>query len=91
MVRHDEEVERPGQLDRLTGIRGDLLSPCEPVGIAGREPRAEGACVHGERRVQVRVAEKRPRGEVAARVRRVRRLRGVNLFKFRLVGLTDVR
>ncbi len=86
MVCHDKKVERSGQLDRLTGIGGYFLSPREPVGIARSEPRAEGAGVHREPGVQMRVAEEGPRGEVAARIGRVIRLRGVDLFQVRLTG-----
>jgi hypothetical protein len=91
VVRHDEEVERPGELDRLAGVGRDLLAPCEPVGIAGGEPRPERPRVHGEPRVKMRVAEERACGEVAARVRRVRRPGGVDFFKFRLVDRTEAR
>ena len=84
VVGDHEEVERPRELHRLPGRRRDLLAPGEAVGVARRQPRTGRAGVHRERGVQVRVAEERPRWEIAARVRRVRRLRRQDPLEARL-------
>ena len=75
VVRDHEEVERPRELGPLPARRHDLLALGEAIGVLGRKPRAECARVHRERGVRVRVAEVRPRREIAPRVGRVRRLR----------------
>ena len=51
----------------------------ETVRVLRAEPATERAGIHRERRVQVRVAEERARGKVAAGVWRIRRLRGKGL------------
>jgi hypothetical protein len=53
-----------------------------------RQPKAPA--VHRERCVQMRVAEERTRGKIAARVRRVRRLGGKHLRGRFLVECADV-
>ena len=90
VVRDDEEVERARELHGLAAGGRDLLAAREPVGLAGREPRARGAGVHRERGVQVRVAEERPHREVAPRVRRVDGLLRERLLDGGLVGLAGV-
>ncbi len=72
MIGDDEEVERPRELGRLAAGGHDLLALGEVVGVARRQPGTEGARIHGERRVQVGVAEERPGWEVAACRWRVR-------------------
>ena len=72
VVGDDEEVERPRELRRLAAGGRDLLAPGEAIGVARRRAGAERAGIQRERRVQVRVAEERPRREVAVRVGRIR-------------------
>ena len=74
VIGHHEEVERTGELDLLAAGGGDLLALGEAIRVLRPEPGTERAGVHRERRVHMRVAEERPRGKVAARVRRVRAL-----------------
>ena len=79
VIGDHQEVERTRQLHRLAAGRRDLLAPGEAIGVARAEPRAEGAGVHRERRVQMRVAEERPRREIAAGIGRVGRFGRVDL------------
>jgi hypothetical protein len=74
MVGHDQKVERSGQLHLLAAGRRDLLAAGQTIGVGWVQTRAEGARVERDRSVEVRIAEERARGEVAARVRRVGRL-----------------
>ena len=69
VVGDHEEVERARELHRLAAGGGQLLAPGEAVGLLRPEPRAEGACIHRERRVQMRVAEERSRRESRGRHR----------------------
>ena len=74
VVRHDQKVQRAREFRRLATGRGDLFTAREPIGVTRSEPGAERAGVHRERGVEVGVSEQGPRGVVAARVGRVRRL-----------------
>src|SRR6185436_13332377 len=85
VIRHDEEVERPGQLGRLAVRGSDLLAPRETIGLPWSKSATEGARVHRKRSVQVRVAEEWPCRKISARVRRVWRLVGERLFCGRFV------
>ena len=85
VIGHDEKVERAGKLDRLTGVGSDLLASGEAVRVLGRQAGAERASVHGERRVQVRVAEQGQRREIAPRVGRIAGFRRKDLLEHRLV------
>jgi len=88
VVSHDKEIQRAGQFGRLTGVRRNLLSSCEAVGITGCEPGTERASVHGERGVQVCVSKERPRGEVTPGIRRIGRLCREHFFDLGLIGCT---
>ena len=89
VVGHHQEIERPGQ-PRGSPIEADDLLPLgEAVGVLRAEAAAEGPRVHRRRRVQVRVAEQRPRRVIAARVGRVRLLE--RLVGRLLVERADVR
>ena len=90
VVADHEEIERAGELHRLAAGGRHLLPAGEAIGIARAEPGAEGAGVHGGRRVEVRVTEVRTRGIVAARVGRVQRLARVHLRGLLLVELAGV-
>jgi hypothetical protein len=48
----------------LASVRDDLFAAREPIGVARVEARAERAGIHRERRMQMRVAEEWPHGEV---------------------------
>ena len=90
VIGHHEEIQRPRQLGALPARRHDLLALGETIGVLRAEPRAECARVHRKRGVRVRVAEVRPRREVAPRIGRVRRLGGKHLLGRRLVERADV-
>src|SRR4030095_9269429 len=91
VIRHDQEVERPRQLGRLTVRSGDLLAPCETISIPWSKSATEGARVHRKRSVQVRVAEERPCRKISARVGRVWRLVGERFFCGRFVERAGIR
>ncbi len=91
VIAHDDEIERARQLHALAARSRDLLALAKTIGVPRREPAAERARVHRERRVQVRVAEERARGKVPSRVRRIRWLGGKDFLRRRLVERADVR
>src|SRR6185369_13054251 len=91
VIRHDEEVEWPGQLGRLAVRSGDLLAPGETISIPWSKSATEGARVHRKRSVQVRVAEERPCRKISARVGRVWRLVRERFFCGRFVERTGIR
>ena len=90
VISHDLEVEWPRKFHALSAGRHDLLAFRKTIRVLRPETATERACVHRERRVRVRVAEKRARGEIASRVRRVRRLRGKHLRGGFVVERADV-
>ena len=68
MVCDDEPIERPIQTGGQAGTRGDGVAAREPIGVLRPERVADHAGVGGVRRVQVRIAEVDPVGEVLLRV-----------------------
>src|SRR4029450_11274683 len=90
VIGDDQEVERPGQLDRLGARSGDLLAPGQAIGVPRSETTTERARIHRERGVQVRVAKQGTRRIVAAHVGRKRRLGRMDLLERRPVGLPGV-
>ncbi len=91
VIRHDKEVERPGQLGRLAVRSGYLLAPGETIGLPWSKSATEGARVHRKRSVQVRVAEERPCRKISSRVGRVWRLVGERFFCGRFVERAGIR
>ena len=87
VVGDDQEIERSRQLRRLARRSRDLLAFGKAIGVGWAEPRAEGARVERERRVEMRVAEERPGREIAAGVGRIGRLAGKT---FSAVALSSV-
>ncbi len=85
VVGDNEKIEGPRQLHGLSGRRHDFLALGEAIGFARTEAGAEGAGIHRERRVQVRVAKQRTGREVPAGPGRIRALGGVEAVGGRLV------
>jgi hypothetical protein len=71
MIGDDQEIQRTRQFDHLTARGLELLTAPETVGVFGPESTAEGARIHREGGVQVRIAEVRARGEIALGIRRI--------------------
>ena len=71
VVGDHQEVERARELRRLAARGRDLLAAGEAIGVARAEPAPNAPASIEKRGVQVRVAEERPRREVAAGVGRV--------------------
>ena len=90
VVRHDQKVQRAREFRRLAAGRHDLFTAREPIGVARSEPGAKRTGVHRERGVEVRVSEQGPRGVVAARVGRVRRLRREGFRRRRRVEVAGI-
>ena len=90
VVGHDQEIQRPRKLGALSAGGDDLFALGETIGILRAEPSTERARVHRKRGVQMRVAEVRPRREIAPRIRRVGRLGGKHLLGRLLVERADV-
>ena len=90
MVRHHQEIQRSRKLGTLPAGSDDFLALGEAISVLRSEPSAERARVHRKRGVRVRVAEVRPRREIAPRVWRVRRLGGKRLLGRLLVERADV-
>ena len=90
VVCHHQEIQRSRKLGALPAGSDDLLALGETISVLRAEPRAERARVHRIRGVRVRVAEVRPRREIAPRVGRVRRLGGKRLLGRLLVERADV-
>ena len=79
MIGHDQEIERPRELGRLSVGGDDLLAFCEAIGFTRPEATTGSARIERQRGVEVRVTKKRARGKTAARVRRVGQLGGDRL------------
>jgi hypothetical protein len=71
MVRHDEEVERTGELRALAGGGRHLVAAREPVRILGPERASGRAGIDGDGRVQMGVAPEDPGRIVAPGIRGV--------------------
>ena len=90
VVRHDQKVQRAREFRRLAAGRRDLFTAREPIGVTRSEPGAKRTGVHRERGVEVGVSEQGPRGVVAARVGRVRRLRREGFRRRRRVEVAGI-
>ena len=91
MIGDGHEIERPGKLGPLPAGRDNLLPLAEPIGIGRTEPGAERARIKRERRVRMRIAEKRPGRKIAPRIRRVRRFAGEGFSGLLLIERADIR
>ena len=90
MIGDHHKIERTRELNPLPAGRDNLLSLAEPIAIGRTDAGAERARIKGERRVQMRIAEKRPGRKIASRVRRVRRFAGEGFSGLLLIERADV-
>ena len=88
--RNNHKVERTRELYPLAAGSNNLFSFAKPIGIFRTEPGAERAGIHRKRRVQVRIAEKRPSGKIPSRVRRIWRFARESFGGLLLVERADV-
>jgi hypothetical protein len=90
MVGDHEEIERARE-PRLLAARGrDLLALRKAIGLHRSESSAGCTTIHGERRMQVRVAEERSRWIVSPGVGRVGWLREQLLTSFLVDGVAGI-
>ena len=71
MVRHDDEIQGPNQLDQQAGMALDRFAPRDAIGLVGTQGGAGESRVGRPRGVQVGVAKERPGGKVVIDVGRV--------------------
>src|SRR3981189_1946186 len=90
MVRHYQEIQGARKFGALPAGGDDFFALGKTICVLWAEPSAERARVHRVRGVRVRVAEVRPRREIAARIWRVWRLGGESLIGCLLVEGADV-
>ena len=90
MIRYHQEIERARQFGALSAGSDNFFALGKTISILWTKPSAERAGVHRVRGVRVRVAEVRPRREIAARIWRVWRLGGESLIGCFLVERADV-
>ncbi len=76
MVGNHEEVQRPDELHRLTGVRYDLLATSEAIPLVHPQGRPHQPGVEREIGVEVRVPEEDLVGIIPADIRRVDPLLG---------------
>ena len=90
MVRHHQEIQRTRKFGALSAGSDNFFALGKTIGILWPQPSTECAGVHRVRGVGVRVAEVRPRREIAARIWRVWRRGGESFIGCLLLERADV-
>src|SRR6185436_20020731 len=90
MVGYHHEIQRSRKFRALSAGSDHFLALGKAISILWAESSAECARVHRVRGMRVRIAEVRPRWEIAPRIWRVRRPGGERLVGRLLVERADI-